>query len=330
MENELYLRKASLLLLPGPLRGNNPSAFQPGDGEPLDLSEMRFTFQTKQEDEESPNNASIRVYNLAPELVARIKGEYGRVVLQAGYEDAYFGVIFDGTVKQWREGREANKVDTYLDILAADGDLAYNYALVNTALSRESTRKQRLMAAIAPMLPLGATPGKLVVPETGGVLPRGRVLFGLARGAVRGQSLNFGATWNISNGQINVVPLAGYMPGKAVVLNSMTGLIGRPEQTQDGVKARSLINPRISAGTLVEINNQSINQISQQKDHAIPGAQLPYDKWAGIQQLATISADGLYRVYVAEFNGDTRGSAWYMDLILLAVDPVTREVKGNG
>jgi hypothetical protein len=316
MDNELYDRKCSLLLVAG--------------DEALDLSEMHITFEVKQEDEESPNNARIRVNNLSPDLVKRIKGEYGRVVLQAGYVGAYYGVIFDGTIKQWHEGREPNKVDTFLDILAADGDLAYNFSVVNACLRAGSTRKQRLDTVIRAMQSAGIKPGKLMVPETGGVLPRGKVLFGLARAALRGQTQNFGATWSMQNGDINIVPLADYLPGTEVVLNSMTGLVGRVEQTQEGVKARCLINPRIAVGGLVQIDNALVNQTSQQKDHVIPGAQLPYNQWTGIQNLADITADGLYRVYVAEYKGDNRGQAWWMDLILLAVDPVTKKVKEYG
>jgi hypothetical protein len=170
----------------------------------------------------------------------------------------------------------------------------------------------------------------VLVPGTGGVLPRGKVLFGLARVAIRDEAENLSSTWNISNGEVNVVPLVGYLPGEAVVLTSKTGLIGRPEQTQEGLRARCLINPRIRLGGLVRIDNASINQTLQQKDHEIPGAQAPYNKYAGIEQYATITSDGLYRVYVAEHHGDSRGQAWWTDLILLAVDPVTLEVKAYG
>ena len=43
-----------------------------------------------------------------------------------------------------------------------------------------------------------------------------------------------------------------------------------------------------------------------------------------------MSADGFYRVFVAEHEGDTRGQAWYTNLILLAVNPTTRKVVNPG
>jgi hypothetical protein len=314
-ENEQFLRKVGLSLVEGE--------------KVLDVSEMRITFEVRQDDEQSPNNAAIRVYNLSPETTARIKGEYGRVVLQAGYENASYGVIFDGNIKQYRQGREQAKT-TYLDILAADGDAAFNYAMVNAALPAGSTPRTRLQAAISVMEEHRVKEGRMMIPGAGGILPRGKVLFGLARAILRQQTENLGATWNISNGEVNIVPLTGYLPGEAVVLTSATGLIGRPEQTQGGITARCLINPRIQVGGLVKIDNKSINTTEAAKRVAIAGAQLPFDKYAGIQMFADVAADGLYRVYVIEYSGDSRGLPWWMDLVMLAVDPVTLTCKAYG
>lgn len=316
MSDVQYLRKASLLVVEG--------------DEALDLSAMHFQFATRQADEESPDNCSIRVYNLSEDTVKRIKGEYSKVVLQAGYESSAFGVIFQGTIKQFRSGKDPVGINTYLDILVADGDMAYNFAVVNKTLAAGSTPSQRLDAMVGAMAPKGVEPGKLIVPSTGGVLPRGKVLFGLARAALRQETASQGSTWTISNGQVNVVPLDGYLPSEAVVLSSASGLIGRIEQTEDGMRCRALINPKLVIGALVQIDNASINTTEQAPNSEIAGGQVPYDKWAGVQQFATVAADGLYRVYSAEFIGDTRGPEWYVDMVALAVDPVTKKVKPYG
>lgn len=316
MSEVQYLRRASLVLVEG--------------DKALDLSEMHFQFSTKQADEESPNNCMIRVYNLSEETRNRVRGEYSRVVLQAGYVGGAFGVIFDGTIKQHRVGREPAGLTTYLDILAADGDTAYNYSVVSRTMSAGTTADERVRAAVSAMNPEGVTAGSVLIPGTGGVLPRGKVLFGLARAAVRGEAQTQGATWNISNGVLNVTPLDGYLPGEVVVLTAATGLIGRVEQTEDGMRCRALLNPKLVVGGLVKIDNRSINQTGQAPGSEIPGGQVPYNRWAGVQQFATVADDGLYRIYVAEFTGDTRGEEFFVDLICLAVDPVTMKVKPYG
>jgi hypothetical protein len=316
MENKQFGRRVSLLLVEGE--------------KALDLSAMHFRFRSQQSDEESPDNCAIRVWNLAEDTVKKIRGEFSKVVLQAGYDGSAFGVIFSGTVKQYRIGKEPDGINSYLDILAADGDIAYNWSMVNQTLAAGSTRTERLAAAIKAMNPNGVTAGKNLIPPTGGVLPRGKVLFGLARAALRAESNAAGATWTITGGKVNIVPLEDYLPGEAVVLTAETGLIGRAEQTEAGLRARVLINPKIVVGGLVKIDNKSINQTVAARGSEIEGAQLAYDRYAGVQMLATITADGLYRVYVAEHTGDTRGVEYYTDLICLAVDPVTMKVKPYG
>ena len=114
----------------------------------------------------------------------------------------------------------------------------------------------------------------------------------------------------MQNGQLVVVPITGYRPGEAVVLSSTTGLIGVPEARDDGVHAQALLNPLIRIGGLVQIAQSDINQITMQQQ--------------GLQYtpaVATVTtAAGFYKVLVAEFEGDTRGNPWYINITCLAVD----------
>lgn len=305
---EQFLRRASLLVTDGT--------------RVLDLSSLRFTFQVRAADTESPNNAVIRVFNVSAQTRALIQGEFARVVLQAGYEEN-FGVIFDGTIKQIGIGRQEGSTDTYLDLKAADGDIPYTEAFVATSLPAGTTSRERAEVAVAAMQEKGVLGAQNLLPETGGILPRGKVLWGLARAQLRHETEAAGATWSIQQGYLQIIPKTGYLPSEAVVLNGQTGLIGRAEQTVDGIRAKCLINPNIKVGTLVRIDNAAINQTLQQDPNAAP---VPFDQWAGLQLLANINADGLYRAYVIEYDGDTRGNAWYATLTLLAINPATDEV----
>lgn len=315
-----------LVVRPGQRVQLGPAADIPAST--IDLSEMHFRFRTAQQDVQSPNNCTIRIFNLSEDTLRAItKDEYSRVILQAGYEGAGMGVIFDGTIKWFEIGRE-NATDTYLDILAADGDLAYNFATVGVTIAggQNNTPQARVNAILEKMAEKGVVAGS-VMQYTGGVLPRGKVLFGMARAMLAQETASQGATWNIDNGKINIVPLSSYLPGEAVVLSSATGLIGRPRQTTDGVQAVSLLNPRLRVAGLVKIDNRSINQSVQQDPSAAPVA---FNQYTGIQNLATIAADGLYRLFVVEHEGDTRGNAWHSHLTGLALNPVTKLLKGYG
>jgi len=318
-QHQQFKRKAGLALQRRHVIGNNPSAFVPG--EIMDLSEFQFTFSTSQQDVETPNSAAIRVYNLSRETAIGLqKSHYDKVSLQAGYEGAY-GVIFEGNIKQYRLGKE-NATTTFVEILAADGDLAYNYAVVRQTVAAGSTPDVRINASLAAMAPYGVAAGE-IMQFSGGVLPRGKVLFSPAPGLIRNEAQYQSATWNISNGFVNVTPLNGYLPGEAIEINALTGLIGIPEQTEQGLIVRCLLNPKISVGSLVRINNKDVNQIMQAGPDVAP---VRYNSYVGTQFLAHITADGLYRVFVASHTGDTRGQPWYTDLVCLAIDPSTDKV----
>lgn len=323
-----YLRKASLFVV-RPSFKDFTSNFVPESV--IDLSAMHFTFKTEVADVESPNNAVIRVFNLSRgpnqnTVQDIIKGEYSRVILQAGYQDGEFAVIFDGNVKQFRVGR-LNATDTYLDLLCADGDLGYNFSQISQSLKSGSTPAQRIKAIVDSMTKYGITEGS-IAPGTGGVLPRGKVLFGMSRAMLRQQARSQQATWSIQNGKINMVPLDGYLPSDPVVLNALNGMIGLPEQTDNGIKVRCLLNPKILAGQAVRIDNTSINRIIQGSGNEV--ARTPFNQWTGVQLLADVTSDGLYRVFVAEHEGDTRGQAWYSTLTCLSIDAVSKEVKPYG
>ena len=166
-----------------------------------------------------------------------------------------------------------------------------------------------------------------VASGTGGVLPRGKVLFGMARDYVRRGAFMLKSSWSIQDGKINIIPLDGYRPGEVLQLNAGTGMVGIPEQTQNGINFKMLLNPRLSVGNAVQIDNRLINQLVQRDKSAAP---IPYDQYVGLQLLAKVTSDGLYRLFVVEHEGDTRGNAWFSHCTCLAVDPSSNKIKPFG
>src|SRR5262249_2466704 len=155
---------------------------------------------------------------------------------------------FSGTIMQFRIGR-TNATDTYLDILASDGDRGFNFGMCTRSWPAGSTYADQMAYAAQQMgLDLNITADLTGVNPT--KLPRGRVGFGLGRDLMQSAADSAGATWSIQNGTIQVIPLRGYLPGDAVVLNFLTGMIGLPEQTDEGINVRSLLNPKLRIGGL--------------------------------------------------------------------------------
>jgi len=309
-----YLRKFSLVVS--------------NAGTALELSEFRCVFKVNQSDCQSPNNANVKIYNLSDQTAQQIQKEFTRITLQAGYENGPYGVIFDGTVRRVFRGKDVvpsirinreTPTETYLEINAGEGDDPYNSATINKSLAAGTTQADQIKAL--------ADSAKLTVYDPfqfGAVTQnlRGVVLFGMARDYLRAAILPSGWRWSVNGkGQLVLIPNTAYLPGEAVVLNSQTGLIGMPQQTQDGLVVDALLNPKIQIGCALKINNADV--VKQGFDPGYRAFNFP----------PPTSADGLYRVLVAEHQGDTRNEPWYTHMIALSIDPsssIQNSVKAAG
>lgn len=292
----------------------------------LDLSNMRIRFQVFAPDADAPPTAVIRVFNLKADTAKTVQKEFQTVTLQAGYEMGNYGIIFQGTIKQFRRGRES-ATDTFLDIMAADGDQGYNFAVLNKTLAGGSTVADRLDAIFQATNKQGLARGD--IPSdfgTGGTLPRGKVLFGLAREPLTSIAASKNSSWSIKNGKINVIPLTGYLAGEAVVLNATTGMIGVPEATNNGIEVTCLINPLLTVGGRVQIDNKSINTLTVRDQGGFP-------RYSSMTFPADVSNDGFYRILVIDHRGDNWANEWASMLTCLAVDPsaaASNSVKAYG
>jgi len=298
-------------------------------GKGLDLSDLRFNFEITAADVETPNTAVIRVYNLSKQTVDLAIQEYSNVVIQAGYT-GNVGEIFRGTVKQYRRGKERN-VDSFLDIYAADSDPAYNFALVNATLApgAPSTILSNLVntlndAETQAQLSIDSTAKKQAITldpaasdfldSHGGILPRGKVMYGLSRSYMRDLATTVRSRWSIQNGVVVLIPLDSYLSDDPIVINSATGMIGVPEATEQGIVLECLLNPLMRVGRPVRLNNADITSATV-KQQFFPG-------YTDFNLIATVdsSTDGLYRPVVVEHSGDTRESNWTTRIICLLID----------
>lgn len=285
-----------------------------GDRNGLDLSELRIKFSVKRSDTMTPNVADIRVYNLEEQTAIRIRKEFTRVILQAGYE-SNFGVIFQGNIKQVILGRES-ATDTFIDIIAGDGDRAYNFAVVNSTIAKGGTQRDQINAALTAMAPKGVTAGNLGIQPTN-QLPRGKSMYGNARNYLRDAAQTTQSSWSIQDEKVNFVAKKAYLPGESVVLTSKTGMVGTPQQTNEGVNVKCLLNPNIRIATRVKIDNASIQRFKINLSVPNSAANIP----------APLTADGVYYVLVVEHSGDTRGVDWYSSLICLNIDVTTNPIN---
>lgn len=327
--NALFGRSATLIVSSEqPIKDTGSGVVTQPTGQGVNLSELRFTFDIKNGDTECPNTATIRVYNLKKDTRQKIINEFDTVSLQAGYQ-GNIGIIFRGTIKQFVAGNE-NNVTSFLEIRAADGDPNYNFGLFGSngqgvTLASGWTSANILDHVVSAFGLPADTNARDVTARSGGVnltQVRGKVLFGLARAQASNLAATANARFSIQNGVVTFVPLTGYLPGQAVQLNSLTGMVGTPETTDNGIQVTCLLNPLIKIGGQIQINNKDITQ-------TIIKDRVGLNQFAEVAPfIADATEDGFYRVLVAEHSGDTRGQDWYTKITALSLDQ-TSNVKNS-
>lgn len=296
--------------------------FSNAAGDAIDVSKLRIVFAVKKTDGQTPNTGNFKVYGLNAETRNKIQKEYTEVLFQAGYQNNV-GVVFTGTSKKVIKGSD-NNISPYLEVQAADGDTAYNFSTVNATIAAGASQRDQIDAITKVMKNKGVEVGNVEVDETQ-KLPRGKVMYGMSRDYMRNSSASGGSSWTIQNGVVHVIPLRGVLPGEAVVLNSKTGLIGRPEQTDTGIKFRCLLNPFIAVGGALQIAEKDIQEAELREEPTGAGKKDKSKKKEKLQ--VDIEADGFYRVITLNLTGDTRGRDWYCEGECLDIDATVPKKK---
>lgn len=319
------------------------------NGQGIELSDFKVTFTIDWFNISSASRVgTFKIYNLSADTVNRITGqEFSKVRLIAGYDgiapevsasdvgtvrevDASdvgqsdgrnYGLIFSGEIRYSVTGKDS-PIDSYVLIQAADTDLAFATSITSQTLAAGYTVADVNRALMKDFEAKGATEG--LTPEMPAtVFPRGRVLFGMTRHLMDNVAGQCGATWQFVDGQRQMVANNEYVHD-AIVLNSATGLICMPQQTiGNGVNVRALINPNIRVNGLIQLDQASVFRTAlSNNDIAMAGGRITDQNTDGnitlsgtTAQPASIATDGVYIVRGIMYTGDTRGQAWYMDMM---------------
>jgi hypothetical protein len=255
------------------------------------ITRLRVAFRVKKTLTKEPNTAEIVVYNLSESTRRQLQGKAIPVVLSAGYVDNE-AVIFSGDARYIDHVREG--ADWITKIKCGDGERAYQFRRFNGSFAPGTSIADVIRAcASALSINTGNLEEALAKPFRGGrtVFRNGFSASGDAIDVLDQLLRGAGFTVSIQNGALQVLQGGQPVPSSAVLLSASTGLVGSPElgtpEKQGApprVKAKSLLQPKIVCG--------------------------------GIVELQTISFKGQFRVEALEHTGDTDGGEWYTALEL--------------
>ncbi|MDF2636579.1 MAG: putative hydrolase [Pelosinus sp.] len=281
------------------------------DNTALDVSNLRCTFRIEKVALQIANYAEICIYNLSAETEAEIIKEGDRVILEAGYQGIIeaktdgtpeenqspkqYGKIFDGLVVQALRDREDN-IDYKLTLICMDGDDFLANNLIKLSIGAGQNHRQ-IVEQIVSKAERPTEIGKISPDLNTQKLPRGKVFFGTPKQYLKNIANDNNANFWVDDGQVYIAKATDIPSGQALVLTPKTGLIGTPQQTQDGASFKCLLNPSIKLLSMIKLDNTYIRQVKQQ-----------------VGQLPTmLDSDGQYQVYKLSHYGDTRGDEWYTE-----------------
>jgi hypothetical protein len=289
-------------------------------GAGIELGDLAIKFAVHHSSFSFPHTADIRIYNLSKQTQNMIGTEFTEVSLVAGYV-GNFGLIFRGTIRQVRKGREVG-TDSYTDIFAADGDEWHNQAVIKTTIPSGYTQDHVWQAITQATQPYNQTAPLTTPPANQNPSPRGKVMYGPVRETVRDWSNTNQQLVTTDHGVIRALPLLAYKQGDAIVINSTTGMIGVPEQTEEGITITCLLNPAIEWSSRIQINNADItsNLYSSKTQY---GQQVVVGEYPRPPIFPDLAADGFYKALAVDHVGTTRDNPFYTQIIAIALDPTT-------
>jgi len=244
---------------------------------------MAFSIQRTRGAE--PDTAVITIWGTDEALRNAMQKRGTPVDIEAGYDDN-FGLLFRGEVR--RVFFQVDGAETMFKIEAGDGDKALASQLRQQAFPRGATPEQ-IVADLLDSLGAKADDAKRKIsqlfsrnPDAQKAKQKGFSVTGLAKDTLKTVLDSFKIDYSIQDGTVIVAekdkPSENFPT--AVSLSSTTGLIGAPEQGEDGaVSVTSLLQPGIRPYRQLQLKSQSIQ--------------------------------GTYVVSKVEHRGDTHGQDWY-------------------
>ncbi len=218
----------------------------------ITIDGLRVKFQFDKSTASEPNRGSFQVYNLSPNTRNLIE-EALRAGIVAGYEE--LSKSFEGDIATYTHTK-TEEGDTITDIQLLDG-LSVNDIEVNETFPAGTSLKAVFESLFRS---IGSNPsevlGNIVGVDLDSTIDNGLTISGNAINEIDNLTKSNGIEWWRDDGIIKAIKEGGNLLDEIVVLSEITGLVGRPQKTESGIKIRSLMNTQIVPGIQLDINSE--------------------------------------------------------------------------
>jgi len=251
--------------------------------------------------------AKIELFNLsADQAQSFIFGQGATVSLSAGYQAGPYGVIFQGTVYQAMYERPG-VIDSKVTLMCYTGlaETVANFAVFRgDAMMTQSALVGKMCKGAQVPIPIASDsqPNLDDLPQT--KYPRARPFFGDPHKFIdRVASANNMQSWYGFNG-LGISTMSDQNSVSTITYTSSTGILGVPQQTQDGVSLIVSLDPRLKV-TVPPMQINIASSIVRQMQYTPPGYR------------PILDPNGLYLVNGLQFRGDSRGNMWETEIVAL-------------
>lgn len=294
----MYYKNRYLLLEIFPKDSNEPITF--------DIN-WKITFSVNKNassDYLSFNTANISIFNMNSKTRALIASKGLKVRLSAGYEDLN-GVIFEGVVNNIVVTKEGTDIITTLycasDLSALSNDASETLNNVNVSDYLTNLCKKNGIS--------------INIKKINKQLTEYTVDGSVSQTIARICSI-FGLSYSIDNGTINIVDkniTSDEINNNDIIpVSPTTGLLGNPNITEEGCNIKTLLDCRYHVNGYYKLEapfaSYNLNNL-ELRPEAVIGGELN-----ALAFIDTQTYNGIYMILSMQFNGDTRGNAWYSSI----------------
>lgn len=248
------------------------------DGRPS-VEGLAMDFSVVKSRKRSSNKAEITLWNLEPTSLGVLQTPGCEVRLVAGYAEAA-GLVFEGQIAKRGVTISPERPQLKVKIEAGDGESALARVSAGISLDVGASYRDAIRACCTDM---GIKSGNLEdIPGIDRQFAGGFVAVGPTRDILTGLMRDLGCEYSVQNGALQGLAPRAARRETAVLLNPTSGLIGSPTKSKDGVEAKSLLQPSILPGSLIQID--------------------------------AIDLKGIYVASEVTHAGSTRGGDWYSSI----------------
>ena len=224
----------------------------------LNMGDLDIEFNIPFDNDEEPDVAQVKIYNLSDNSVNSISKEQN-VIINAGYEGDV-GTLFKGTLQKtltkWQN------IDKVTELHIGDGSQQWMREQISEAYS-ENTTSQEILGDLTGRF--GLEVGRLDLVNNLTYL-KGRIIDSSLKDAIKQVVKETNTAFKISKGRIFIMPFSEGIP-TGFLLNKNTGLIGSPEvfekeengQIYKGFKITMLLNHRITIDSIFSVQSETAN-----------------------------------------------------------------------